>query len=333
MKPYIIAEIGVNHNGSVDKAKELINAAIASNANAVKFQSFTAKGLASTLTPKVEYQKQRDSIRTHFEMLRDLELSHDEQTQLKYYCDSLNIEFISTPYSIEDAEFLNSLGVSIFKIASADIIDLPLIKTISKFNKLTLISTGMANFNEIEQAVNLFKENNLNFILMHTTSDYPTKTENTNILRLNLLKELSPKGIGFSDHTLGSTGAMMATALGCNYFEKHFTLSNQEVGPDHAASLTPTRFKEYVLDIQNAFKSLGSTEFIRTIGEEGMAKTSRKSLHFSHNLVKGHVLAEVDLIFLRPGTGLTWNDGAKLLGKKLKKDVSQGSILTISDFE
>lgn len=333
MKPFIIAEIGVNHNGSVEKAIKLVDAAKSAGASAAKFQSFSADRLATEVTPKVEYQKIRDGQRTHFEMLKQLELSFSDQTKLKKYCDSIGIEFISTPYAIEDAIFLNSINVNCFKIASADIVDLPLLEYVSKTKKLTLISTGMASIDEIKSAVKFFHSSNSNFILMHTTSEYPTTLEFTNISRLKALIQFNSSGIGFSDHTTDSIGAIMAIAIGATYFEKHFTLDKSDSGPDHAASLEPEEFKKYVLDIETGFKALGSEEFIRTAGEESMAKTSRKSLHYSRDLEVGNILGISDLVLLRPGTGMMWSECEKFLDRALKHKVAQGTMLRIQDFE
>jgi len=333
MKPFVIAEIGVNHNGSISKAIELINAAKESGASAVKFQTFSASRLASSLTPKVSYQKKYDLNRTHFEMLKSLELSFDDQEKLSLYCKSNDVEFLSTPYSTEDAIFLQNLGVDKFKIASADIVDLELIKLISSFGKTTLISTGMANMAEVKNAVGLFDKNRSNLILMHTTSEYPTSTINTNILRINTLRKLNPNGVGFSDHTLDSTGAIMSVALGCEYFEKHFTLSRADLGPDHATSVEPNEFKKYVNDINQASLALGNSNFSRTIFEEEMAMTSRKSLHFSRSLSKGHILTRDDFIFIRPGSGLGWENLVKFLGRNLTSNVEKGDLVDFKVIE
>ena len=333
MSLFKIAEIGVNHDGSFEKALRLIDAAKIAGANAVKFQSFSASRLATQDTPKVPYQRIRDGERTHFEMLQQLELSFSDQAKLKNYCESIGIEFISTPYSVEDAEFLKSLGVKYFKVASADIVDLPLLEFISTTNTLTLISTGMASIVEIKDAIRIFKEKNASFILMHTTSEYPTPMEFTNIARLKALKELGAGGLGFSDHTTSYIGAIMAVALECTFFEKHFTLDKSDIGPDHAASLEPNEFKEYVNFIENAYKVFGSEEFKRTLNEEDMARTSRKSLHFSHKLEKGHRLKKEDLILLRPGSGLYWNQTGSIIGKILNREVLGRSLVNLKDFE
>ena len=333
MSLFIIAEIGVNHDGSLEKALRLIDAAKIAGANAVKFQSFSASRLATQDTPKVAYQRIRDGKRTHFEMLQQLELSFSDQTRLKNYCESIEIEFISTPYSVEDAEFLNSLGVKYFKVASADIVDIPLLEFISTTNTLTLISTGMASMLEIKDATSIFKKKNASFVLMHTTSEYPTPMEFTNIARLKALKELSVGGLGFSDHTTNSIAAILAVAMECTIFEKHFTLNKLDIGPDHAASIDPKEFKEYVNLIENAYKIFGSEEFKRTSNEEDMARTSRKSLHFSRTLEKGHRLKKEDLILLRPGTGLFWSQTSSIIGKKLKREVMERSLVSLKDFE
>jgi sialic acid synthase SpsE len=266
-------------------------------------------------------------------MLRDLELSFPDQVKIKEYCDYIGIEFMSTPYSIEDASFLNSLDVNYFKIASADIVDLPLLEFVSKTKRPTLISTGMASLKEIKEAVDIFQINKTPFILMHTTSEYPTKIEDTNIARMKSLFDLGLGEIGFSDHTTNSYGAIMATALGCKFFEKHFTLNVDDQGPDHAASLEPNKFKEYVHDIETAFKVLGSSEFKRTQGEEGMARTSRKSLHFASDLRKNHKLTIEDLVLLRPGSGLMWSESKKVLGRILNTEVFKDTLIRLDNFD
>jgi len=333
MFPFIIAEIGVNHNGSVATAQQLILSAKHCGASAVKFQTFSAKRLATSSTPKVNYQVTNDGTRSHFDMLQSLELTYNEHLQLKEYSDSIGIEFMSTPYSVEDAEFLDSIDVRTFKIASADIVDLPLIEFISKLNKLTLMSTGMANAKEIEIAVKLFKKSNSNLILMHTTSSYPTLLKDANMLRLKAIKKFSKFGIGFSDHTLDSTGAIVAVGLGCSYFEKHFTLNKKNQGPDHATSLEPEEFKKYVDDIKGAFYALGTSDFRRTDAEEQMASTSRKSLHYAAIVEKGETLKELDLKLLRPGNGFYWHQRNDFIGRRLKKRVKPGDILSHLDFD
>lgn len=332
MNPFIIAEIGVNHDGDFNKAIKLVEIAKIAGASAVKFQSFTAERISAISTPKVEYQEERDIKRTHFNMLRDLELTFNEQEAIFNHCYEIGIEFFSTPYSIIDAKFLNDLGVKRFKTASADIVDLPLHKAISDFGKETLISTGMATKAEIQSVVNIYKNAKCNIVLMHTTSEYPTNINNCNLLKLELLRMMSPMALGYSDHTTSSTCAIMATALSCTYFEKHFTLNKSDPGPDHAASLNPVEFKNYVEDLNLAFSALGKQDAIRTDKEQNMADTSRKSLHYARNLRIGESITLDDLKLVRPGTGILYSGADEIVGQKLSINVNINEIVKKDQF-
>ena len=321
--PFIVAEIGVNHDGSIEKAKEMILEAKLCGANAVKFQSFSAKRLASANTPKVKYQRENDSSESHLEMLSRLELSHDEQRNLFKFCQKEGIEFFSTPYSVEDAHFLFELGVRKFKTASADIVDVPLHQFISSCGFLTMVSTGMATDSEILDVVSIYKEANCPLVLMHTTSEYPCPLENVNLARLEYLKRQSTSGLGFSDHTEGYLAAVAAAALGAQYFEKHFTLDKSSVGPDHGASAEPQDFSLYI----------GTVNPEMSLNEREMRLVSRKSLVFRKPLQKGCEVSAKDLDSSRPGTGLLWSDFVSIVNKRLIRNVSSGELLKLSDFE
>jgi N,N'-diacetyllegionaminate synthase len=335
MKPFVIAEIGVNHNGNLESAIQLIDAAKNSGADAVKFQSFSAERISSIHTPKVPYQEINDFRPSHFQMLKDLELSFKDQEFLFDYCNSNEIEFLSTPYSIVDANFLQNLGVNKFKIASADIVDLPLNEVVASFGKLTLISTGMATETEISQAISFYENRNTPFVLLHTTSEYPTTPNNVNLNKLERLRKFGSVGLGFSDHSQDSISALVSVGFGCRYFEKHLTLDKKADGPDHAASCDPAELKSYVDSINYAFKLLGSHEINKTRGEESMALTSRKSLHFSRAMVPGEILREKDLKLLRPGKGILWSERSLVLGRVLSSQVSDGEFVEndLSQFE
>jgi len=332
VKHFIIAEIGVNHDGKYGKAIELIDHAIAAGADAVKFQSFAASRLSSRKAPKVDYQNVRDSHSSHFEMLRNLELSFEEQSRIKDYCDRSKIEFISTPYSLEDAKFLNSIGVRKFKVASADIVDIPLHELIASFGKLTIASTGMANRSEIERICAVYSSFETPLVLMHTTSEYPSSLENANLIKIEYLRSLAPFAIGYSDHTTISLCASMAVAMGCSYFEKHLTSNKDDNGPDHAASLDPAEFKEYVRSIREAGTALGSSSAGRSVKEEQMASVSRKSLHYKVGLPQGVSLKDEDLMLLRPGDGILWDSRSLFVGKRLVRNVDPGEQLRPEDF-
>lgn len=331
-KPNIIAEAGVNHNGSLDLAKKLCVAAMEAGANSIKFQTFTTEDLATKKTPKVDYQKKFDRNATHFEMLKKLELSFDHQILLKNFCDDIGLEFFSTPYGIREANFLNQIGVKTFKVASADIVDIPLHETIASFQKFTIISTGMANEKEIQEVVNIYKLNKCQFALLHTTSQYPTPIENANLNRISTLRDLFGCEVGFSDHTEGFTAALVASGIGANIFEKHFTLDRDLDGPDHKASADPIQLKQYIDEIHLAGVAFGESSFIRTKDEEGMALTSRKSLHTSKELAKGHIIALEDLRLMRPGSGMYWSQRNAILGRILDKELPENSLIQLDDF-
>jgi N,N'-diacetyllegionaminate synthase len=331
VKPFIIAEIGVNHDGRVDKAVALIDVAVAAGADAVKFQSFAAERLASLSTPKVAYQLQRDTNRSHFDMLKSLELSFSNQEYLFNYCNRVGIEFMSTPYSLIDASFLNDLGVQKFKVASADIVDIPLHELISGFGKMTLVSTGMATPHEIDDIAKIYKAKGTSLILLHTTSEYPASYSNANLEKIRYLKSQHPEGIGYSDHTPDSMCSIMAISYGCTYFEKHLTINKSDPGPDHSASLDEAEFAHYVSEIQKASMALGEIGATRSEKEDDMARTSRKSLHFATNLKAGAILQLNDLMLLRPGYGIPWSKHSDIVGKSLLRDVEKFELISSND--
>jgi N,N'-diacetyllegionaminate synthase len=331
--PFIIAEAGVNHNGSLTEAFKLVDAAKEAGANAVKFQSFKAEELASILTPKVEYQKQDKKHKTHFEMLKALELTHQQQQEIFQYCNRSNIEFMSTPYSISEFNILKEIGLQRIKVASADIVDIPLHLEIAKSKLLTIVSTGMASIDEISTIVEIYGRSNTDLTLLHCTSEYPTAHQNSKVKRIILLKEYFGCKVGFSDHTLDSISAVLSLALGAEVFEKHITMDKKSNGPDHATSLNPLEFKNYVNDLRIAQIAFTNENFKRTASEEQMAHVSRKSLHFSRNINKGSTITQEDFKMLRPSSGLSWLKGIDLIGAKLIKDVVVDEPVTLDQFE
>ncbi len=312
---YIIAEIGVNHNGDMELARELVESAKKAGADAVKFQSFLAEDLATISTPKVPYQELNDDSTNHFLMLKSLELTHTQQEELKIFCESIEINFISTPYSVAEAKFLYGIGVRTFKIASADIVDYPLQEYVAHAADLAIVSTGMATKAEIEQVVNLYKSCATPLILLHCTSEYPTQANHAFMFRMNYLKEMGTIAIGFSDHTEDSIASIMAVALGARVIEKHITLDKKFRGPDHSASMEIEDFKKYCTMIRKSETMLGSGDFVRTELEEKMALTSRKSLHLTRPISSGEAIKENDLVLMRPGDGLYWSGRNLVIGK------------------
>lgn len=332
-KTYCIAEIGVNHNGSIDLAKESIQKAKESGADAVKFQTFSADTLVANGTPKVEYQKQTtNSSETHYEMLKKLELSKENHNDLFSFCKKNEIDFLSTPYDVDSAKFLNQLGVKLFKTASADIIDYQLQSYVASTNKPSIIATGMASIDEIGNAINIYKENNnSNYIILHCVSNYPCSDESLNMKSIHTIAKNFKCPIGYSDHSIGNLAAIIAVSYGAKVIEKHFTVDKALPGPDHKASSTPQEFKELVSDIRRAEKMLGSSNKKMQEEELQMSQVSRKSIFLSRNLKKDSIINVSDLLFMRPGDGILANQIENVCGMKLNKDLGKNHKLLWDD--
>lgn len=332
---YVIAEIGVNHNGKVNLAKEMIHQAKNSGANAVKFQTFTAKALVTESTPKVDYQRTTTSPEeSHFEMIKRLELGKEEHQELFDYCRDIDIDFISTPYDIESARFLDELGVKLFKTASADVVDLPLQEYIASTGKPSIVATGMANLGEIERVVNIYNEhNNQNLVLLHCVSNYPCSDTALNLRSLYTLSSAFLMPVGYSDHSEGFLAAVLSLALGAKVIEKHFTLDKSLEGPDHKASSTPNEFKELVQNIRRAETMLGKAVKQMQPEEAQMASVSRKSLVLAKDISRGKLLNRDDLRLMRPGTGIRAAFLEEILGKRTARDLKVDQQLKWSDLE
>ena len=326
-KPYVIAEAGVNHNGKLNLAKKLILGAKKAGADAIKFQSFIAENLVKKNAPKVPYQiDKKNSSETHFQMLKKLELSFEDQKKLFSFCKKLNIDFISTPFDIQSALYLKRLGVNTIKISSGDLTDLTLHETISKLNIDTIISTGMANMFEIERTLKLYKNKN-KVSLLHCVSNYPAAINSQNLKAIKLMKNKFKCRLGYSDHTVGDLASIIAVAEGAEIIEKHITLDNRMRGPDHKASMELKDLKDFVYKLKNVNLVKGKNEKKCQNEESKTKKISRKSLYFSKNLSKGHRLKKNDFIALRPAKGLDPFHIRKLLNKKLSRNVKKFQIV------
>jgi N,N'-diacetyllegionaminate synthase len=332
---FIIAEIGVNHNGDVALAKKLVEAAKTAGADAVKFQTFKAAALVSPSTPKVHYQLNTTSVdETHYEMLKRLELSKQAHIDLFAYCQKLKIEFISTPYDIQSAGFLIELGVRFFKTASADLVDLPLQRFIAATGKPGIIATGMATLGEVELVVNIYsEEGNSNVVLLHAVSNYPCSDESLNLRVMSTLAKAFSIPVGFSDHSEGFLGAVLSIAMGAKVIEKHFTLDKSMPGPDHKASSTPLEFAELVRNVRRAEQMLGSTRKICQPEEREMAMVSRKSLTLARDIKTGETLKDEDVQLMRPGSGIDASHLSRFVGQQLRIKLNAGHQLRWSDIE
>jgi N,N'-diacetyllegionaminate synthase len=332
---FLIAEIGVNHNGDISLARQMVHAAKQAGADAVKFQTFTAASLALPGTSKVLYQQSTTaSDETHFDMLRRLELGKAEHLELADLCSSLGIEFLSTPYDIDSARFLNELGVKMFKTASADLVDLPLQQYIASTGKPAIVATGMAGLGEVEPVVEIFENaGNPHLVLLHCVSNYPCSDVSLNLRAMNTLAQAFSLPVGFSDHSEGYLAAAISVALGAKVIEKHFTLDKTLPGPDHRASSTPEEFAQLVLNVRRAERVLGHPRKARQAEERQMAEVSRKSLVLARAFHAGEVLTPADLQLMRPGTGIPASFIPQIAGRRVRTDLGALHQLSWNDLE
>lgn len=333
----IIAEAGVNHNGSFEIAQRLVDAACDAGADFVKFQTFKAEKLVTQKAKKAAYQQKnmQDGDSTQFDMLRKLELSEDDHFRLKNYANSRGIEFFSTAFDEEGLDFLDSLGITIFKIPSGEITNLPYLKKIASKKRTTLLSTGMATLGEIESALNVLLENGLTrnqITVLHCNTEYPTSMSDVNLKAMNTIAQAFKVNVGYSDHTLGIEVPIAAVALGATCIEKHFTLSRSMDGPDHKASLEPGELSAMVKAVRNIETAISGSGLKEPSPSEIKNKEiARKSIHLKKDLPKGHILTVADLIMKRPGNGISPMNIAMVLGKKLTQDLPSDTMLEFKD--
>lgn len=325
---FVIAEIGVNHNNNISLAKKLINNAKKAGANAVKFQTFKAETLVLPGTRKVKYQLNSSKDQEdHYQMIKKLELSYKDHKTLFKYCKKKKIIFLSTPYDVKSAKFLNKLGVQIFKTASADLIDYNLHNYLAKLKKPVIISTGMSLINDVKKTVQIYKQNkNFNIALLHCVSNYPCSLKSINLNVVNSLKKFGFT-VGYSDHSDDILVPSLAVSTGSKIIEKHFTLNKNLKGPDHKASFNTSELKKMINQIRKTELVMGKKIKKIQTEELEMSKISKKSLYFNKNKKKGSKLKNTDLISLRPGLGINPFSMHKIIGKKLKRDVKKNQIV------
>jgi N,N'-diacetyllegionaminate synthase len=328
---FVIAEAGVNHNGKLDLALKMVEVAAKCKANAIKFQTFKAQNLVTQNAPRAEYQKiNQPGEKNQFEMLKKLELSFDEHIIVKKYCDQLNIEFMSTPFDEECAEFLNKIGMSRFKIPSGEITNYPLLKKIASFKKEIILSTGMSTIDEIKDAVDALLRNgsNLNQItVLHCSTDYPADLKDIHLNAIKQIKSIINSKIGYSDHTLGIEVSLAAVALGATVIEKHFTLDKNMNGPDHRCSLDQFELENLIKSIRNISLSLGD-EIKKPSDKELLNRSiARKSLVAKSSIKKDEIFTEANLTTKRPGTGISPMNWEKIIGTKALRDYLEDEII------
>lgn len=332
-KVVIIAEAGVNHNGDLQKALALIDAAAMAGADYVKFQTFKAERIVNPSAQKADYQKNnmQGEEDTQFGMLKKLEMGEDWYPVLIQRCQEKGINFLSTGFDVDSIDFLNHLDIPFYKIPSGEITNKPYLQHIAQKGKDIILSTGMANLQEVKDAVKVIESEGITrdrVTVLHCNTEYPTPMQDVNLLAMHhIARELQVK-IGYSDHTLGIEVTIAAVALGAVVIEKHFTIDRTLPGPDHAASLEPEELKAMVNGIRNIELAIaGSGIKEPSESEKKNIPIARKSLHAKHDLVKGHIVQADDLIALRPAIGISPMHIDDVIGKVLAQDLMLGSII------
>lgn len=336
-KIIIIAEAGVNHNGDINTAKRLIDVAAKSGVDYVKFQTFRADRLVSLKAKKAKYQIENDISKddSQLNMLKKLELSDTDHKELISYCKSKKIKFFSTAFDEEGISYLSTLNFDMFKIPSGELTNFPYLRAIAKTGLPVILSTGMANLEEIEKSINVLISNGTKknqITVLHCNTEYPTPMKDVNLKAMLTIKEKLGVAIGYSDHTLGIEVPIAAVAMGAEIIEKHFTLDRNLKGPDHKASLEPNELKEMVNSIRNIEKAIsGNGVKEASSSEKKNINIARKSIHLSRDLKLGSMITEKDIIPLRPGDGICAMNWEKIIGKTVNTDIKKFTKLTWED--
>lgn len=329
-RTYIIAEAGVNHNGSLELAFRLVDEAKAAGADCVKFQTFKAERIVTASSPKANYQLEvTDRAESQFDMLRKLELDRDAFARIQAHCRQVGIDFMSTPYNPEDAELLASLDVDAFKIASGQVVELPFLRQVARYGRRMIVSTGMADMQEVREAVDAIRgTGNNDLVILQCNTDYPSRVEDVNLRAMLTMRDELKVRVGYSDHVPDNHACFAAVALGAEMIEKHFTLDRTMPGPDHSSSLEPAAFRDLVTGIRAVELSLG--DGIKRPGDRERANTfgMRRSLVAARELPAGHVLAEADLGFKRPANGLSPKHLDAVVGRRLARALRVDEALT-----
>jgi N,N'-diacetyllegionaminate synthase len=336
MNPIIIAEAGVNHNGDIEIAKRLIEAAAKAECDYVKFQTFKTQNVVTRHAKKAEYQEvNTGNNESQYEMLVKIEMSYENHYKLVEHCKACNIKFLSTAFDLESVAFLETLNMDMWKIPSGEIVNLPYLRKIASFKKKIIMSTGMSTMDEIDTALKILVANGAekdNITVLHCNTDYPTKYTDVNLNAMNTIRDTLQVKVGYSDHTLGIEVPIAAVAMGATIIEKHFTLDTSFDGPDHKASLTPKELEEMVVSIRHISNALGTGKKVPSESELKNKDIARRSIHILHTLSKNHIITENDLIMKRPGNGISPMLVDSVIGRTLKRDVAADHILSTDDF-
>ena len=329
MSVFIIAEAGVNHNGSLELAKKLVDAAKDAGADSVKFQTFISENLVTKNAYKAEYQEKAAKVQeSQFEMLKKLELSFDDFIELNDYCMSKNIEFMSTAFDLETIKFLSNLEMPRWKVPSGEITNLPYLIEVAKQKRHVVLSTGMCTLSEVRCAIDTLKENDIvDLTVLHCTTDYPTPYSDVNLKAMLTIKEEFDVKVGYSDHTVGIEVPIAAVALGATIIEKHFTLDRNMEGPDHKASLEPHELKDMVNSIRNIELALGNGIKQPSKQELNNMVIARKSIVAKKPIKSGELFSEDNLTVKRPGNGISPMHWFDVIGEKAKRDFTEDELI------
>lgn len=330
-KIFIIAEAGVNHNGDIEIAKKLVDAAVAAGADAVKFQTFKAETLVCRDAKKAEYQMETtDKDESQFAMLKRLELTPDMHEKLMDYCEQKRIMFLSTPFDLESLYYLVNCGLAIIKLPSGEITNYPLLREAARSGKKIILSSGMSTLDEVRNAMEVLRENGCrDLTVLHCNTEYPTPYKDVNLKAMCTMKEALKIPVGYSDHTPGIEAAVAAAALGAEVIEKHFTLDRNMEGPDHKASLEPNELAEMVRSIRNVESALGGGKKEPSDSEKKNIAIARKSIVARCDIRAGEIFTEENLTAKRPGGGLSpmlWN---QVLNKQAKRDFAPDEMIEL----
>lgn len=328
---FIIAEAGVNHNGDIETAKKLVDAAVEARADAVKFQTFKTENLVCRNAMKAAYQMETtDAEESQFAMLKKLELTPDMHEELMDYCREKKIMFLSTPFDVDSLHYLVERGVELIKLPSGEITNYPLLREAAKTGKKIILSTGMSTMNEVRSAMEVLKDNGCTDItVLHCNTEYPTPYADVNLTAMQTIRKETGAAVGYSDHTPGIEIPIAAAALGAKVIEKHFTLDRNMEGPDHKASLEPEELAQMVKAIRHIEAALGEGDKEPSQSERKNMAVARKSIVAGHDIKEGEIFTEENLTTKRPGTGLSpmlWN---QVMGRKAKRDFLADEMIEI----
>jgi len=331
-RTFIIAEAGVNHNGSLKMALQLIDVAVAAGADAVKFQTFKAEKFITVNASKAGYQRETtDADETQLVMVKKLELDETTHIKLYQYCQQKSIKFLSTPFDLESIDLLNRLGLEIFKIPSGEITNLPYLRKLGALKKRLILSTGMADLGEIEDALDVLIESGtplVNITVLHCNTEYPTPIEDVNLRAMLTIQNAFPGiSVGYSDHTNGIEVPLAALAMGATVIEKHFTLDRNLPGPDHRASLEPHELTAMISGIRNIEKALGTGIKKPSPSELENISIARKSIVAAAPIKEDETFTEMNITVKRPGTGITPMRWDKMIGRKAGRDYKTDEII------